>query len=65
MTIDCKSEDGITIQLIDTVMMCASLLSQRNLTSDSVIEALKDLSNDGDVSKLIERADYADEPSRT
>lgn len=60
MTIDCKSEDGITIQLIDTIMMCASLLSQRDLTSDDVAEALKDLSNDDDVTRLIERADYTD-----
>lgn len=43
--IDCRSEEGITIGLIDAINTISQLLTPRDL-SGSVVEALKDLKAD-------------------
>lgn len=40
---DCRSEDGITVGLIDSMLTLSYLLHERNLDSPAVREALKDL----------------------
>lgn len=51
---DCRDEDGITVGLIDSLISISRVLAKRDFSSDSVKEALKDLGQDEDVSKIIE-----------
>lgn len=44
--VDCRSEEGITIGLIDTIMTCCAALRGRDLCHAQVVEALKDLRSD-------------------
>lgn len=44
--VDCRSEEGITIGLIDTIMNCCAALRGRDLSHTQVVEALKDLRSD-------------------
>lgn len=46
ISVDCRSEEGITIGLLDTIMMCCAVLQGRDLTHTQVVEALKDLRSD-------------------
>lgn len=43
---DCRSEEGVTVGLIDAIITVCNLLAQRNLTGVPVQEALKDLHAD-------------------
>lgn len=55
-TIDCRSEEGITIGLIDAIISICRILSPRlemGTTTDSINEALMDLSNDEDMKNVI------------
>lgn len=49
---DCRSEEGITVGLVDTVINCARLLKQRAATP-AVEQALQDLRADEDVATLL------------
>ena len=51
--VDCRSEEGITISLIDTIINSARLLRSRDLSHSETQEALKDLRGDEDVLFLV------------
>lgn len=52
--IDCRSEEGVTIGLIDALISIARVLSKRDLdASDQIREALLDLRNDEDIKRII------------
>lgn len=51
---DCKSEDGITVGLIDALISVARILKHRDKKSVEVVEALKDLRADEDIAFLLE-----------
>ena len=53
ITTDCRSEDGITVGLIDGVISVARVLRGRDLTVPAVVEALADLRADEDVASLL------------
>jgi hypothetical protein len=51
---ECRSEQGVTVGLIDTILNSARLLAGRNLNSNAVRQALSDLSSDGDLRSLLQ-----------
>lgn len=53
---DCRSEEGITVGLIDTIMTAARILAGRDLSSAPVKEALRDMAHDEDVKLVMELA---------
>lgn len=56
-TTDCRSFDGVTVGLIDTIINCSRLLKHRDKTAPAVQEAMADLRHDEDVEALIIHAD--------
>lgn len=50
---DCRSEEGITIGLIDTIINSSRILAKRPLDSDYIKSALKDLSQDEDLKFIL------------
>lgn len=52
---DCRSEDGITVGLIDAIITLCRILRDREIDSYEVLEALKDLKEDEDFIHLMER----------
>lgn len=52
--IDCRSEKGITIGLIDSIISICRILKDRNLNHEEVKEALKDLKSDEDLKFILE-----------
>lgn len=54
-TTDCRTEEGITVAIIDTIINQFRLLRGRNLSSNPVQEALKDLFNDEDQSFIMSK----------
>ncbi len=50
---DCRSEDGITVGLIDAIITMSRLLIGRNWDSYAVIEAFKDLHSDSAVGEVM------------
>lgn len=54
-TVDCRTEEGTTVGLIDAVITCARVLVTRDLTPVAVVEALADLRDDEDVAALLAR----------
>ena len=50
---DCRSEDGITVGLIDSIITLARVLSTRDKNTETVYESLKDLRQDEDVAELL------------
>lgn len=52
-TIDCRSEAGVTIGLIDSMITSARVIAGRDLSDPDVIEALKDIQSDGDVLAIV------------
>ncbi|MGH8575606.1 MAG: hypothetical protein ACREXJ_01545, partial [Gammaproteobacteria bacterium] len=57
--LDCRSEDGITVGLLDTIITSAHVLAGHRLRSEPVREALADLAADPDVVNLLAAADAA------
>jgi hypothetical protein len=55
-TIDCRSDEGVTIGLIDTLITVSRVLSDRDFSSIAVKEALKDLAEDKDLSAIMDVA---------
>lgn len=47
-TIDCRSEEGVTIGLIDSLISISRILRHRDLNSYDIKEALRDLYEDED-----------------
>lgn len=45
---DCRSEEGITVGLIDAIITLFRVLRRRDLSGLAITEALKDLANDED-----------------
>lgn len=56
-TTDCRSFDGVTVGLIDTIINCSRLLKHRDQMAPAVQEALADLRHDEDVERLLGGAD--------
>lgn len=52
-TTDCRSFDGVTVGLIDSIITAARVLKHRDKTSPDVQEALADLRDDQDVAELL------------
>ena len=50
---DCRSADGVTVGLIDSIIYIARVLRTHNLNTSNVVEALKDLRSDEDVRHLL------------
>lgn len=50
--IDCRSEEGITVGLIDALISIARIAAHRDLASLAVEQALLDFNNDEDLLKL-------------
>jgi hypothetical protein len=53
---DCRSEEGITVGLIDSLIVTARVLAKRDLLSPAIIEALRDLASDEDVERIMTEA---------
>lgn len=56
ITTDCRSEDGITVGLIDALISIARVLAPRDLQDPAVQEALKDLAQDEDIARIVRAA---------
>lgn len=54
--IDCRSDEGVTVGLVDSLIAISRVLSRRDLTPGPVREALKDLSDDEDLRFILEAA---------
>lgn len=50
---DCRSEIGITVGLIDTLINTARILRERDLNSLEIKEAIKDLQQDEDIKYIL------------
>lgn len=50
--INCKSEEGVTISLIDSLMAVAKVINGRDLSHPQIQEAIKDLKSDVDIKSL-------------
>ena len=49
---DCRSEEGITVGLVDAIISICRILAQRDLSLPAVKEALIDLATDEDVTAV-------------
>jgi hypothetical protein len=56
--IDCRSTEGVTIGLIDSIMTAVHVLDARDLGGPNIKEALKDLASDNGLKRLIAIGDY-------
>ncbi len=61
---DCRSEEGITVGLVDAIISILRILAKRDLTTPAVREALMDLGDDEDFEKIL-CAIPLDEPVKT
>lgn len=50
---DCRTDVGVTVGLIDTIITAARVLRDRDLDHDAVREALADLRADEDVAAVL------------
>jgi hypothetical protein len=50
---DCRSPEGVTVGLVDSIITSARVLRGRDLSAPAVIEALRDLRADEDVAALL------------
>lgn len=50
---DCRSNTGITIGIIDAIITLCRLLQGRDIDAPEIAEALKDIGNDEDFSRLL------------
>lgn len=51
---DCRSEEGVTIGLLDSIIFIARVLSKRDFESETIQSALRDFRNDEDVRKIMD-----------
>lgn len=54
-TTDCRTEEGVTVGLVDAIITAARVLAARDLSPSAVREALADLRQDEDVAALLAR----------
>ena len=52
----CRSEVGITVGLIDSLIAIARVLAKRDMSSEEVREALKDLQADEDIAAILSQS---------
>lgn len=52
---DCRSENGITVGLIDSIIFISRILSKRSFNSKEIQETLKDLKQDEDLKSILDR----------
>jgi hypothetical protein len=50
---DCRSEVGITVGLIDSIISISRVLSKRSIHDPAIKEALMDLAGDEDLGKIL------------
>jgi len=50
---DCRTEEGTTVGLIDSMITLGRVLAKRDLSTLAVLEALRDLRTDSDVASLL------------
>lgn len=62
ITTDCRSEEGVTIGLVDAIIAVVRILSKRDLSPASVQEALKDLASDEDLATILHAAHQEPQP---
>lgn len=55
-TTDCRSEIGITVGLVDSIISISRVLAKMDLEPEEVKEALKDLTTDEDLAKILGKA---------
>lgn len=53
---DCRSEEGITVGIIDSFITLSRLVKGRSLDSEPIREALKDLLGDSDFNGFLKDA---------
>jgi hypothetical protein len=53
MNTDCRTEEGITIGLIDSIIIISRILAKRKLNTPQIQEALKDLGSDEDLESIL------------
>jgi hypothetical protein len=63
-TTDCRSETGITIGLIDSIITTARVLRYRDITATEIQEALEDLRQDEDVNYVINMLNNEDNKTK-
>ncbi|WP_344890488.1 hypothetical protein [Actinomadura meridiana] len=51
--LDCRSPEGVTVGLVDSIITAARVLRGRDLDHPAVREALADLAEDEDVARLM------------
>ena len=59
ITTDCRTEEGITIGLIDSIITLCRIIKARELLSLAINEALKDLGSDEDFEFLYRKSKEA------
>lgn len=52
---DCRSDEGVTVGLIDSIISIMRVLVHRDMDAECVREALKDLREDEDVKTVLGR----------
>ncbi len=51
-SLSCRSDEGVTVGLIDGIIAVSRVVVRRDLTQPHVIEALRDLASDEDIASL-------------
>ena len=59
--LDCRSDEGVTVGLIDAIITLGKVLADRDFTPPAVVEALKDLADDEDVKIIMDAANSVTE----
>ena len=60
--IDCRSEVGITIGLLDSLISIARVAAKRPLDDEDVRQALRDIATDEDIAFILNQARISHEP---
>lgn len=63
-TISCRSDEGITVGIIDSIITSLRLLKNRNLSPSSVQEALLDIGDDPDFDYLLNEIEKTKENNK-
>ncbi len=51
---DCRTTEGVTVGIIDSIITLCRLLVERDLTTPAAKEALRDLRSDDDVLAVVQ-----------
>ena len=63
--ISCRSDEGITVGIVDAIITSLRLLKNRDLKSQSVQEALLDIGDDSDFDYLLSSIKNAKETKKS